>query len=894
MIAVPKTRSIRSLVLRSLLIAGLLPLVAVSIFTYTFMRRATVESEYDKMEEVAREVGREIESFMNRTAQDLRVIASNPAVTSPASNSAERDRELRELHSFYNDLSDITLYARNGSVLASTSHGYMENLNRTEWFANAELGDLVATPPRKILGLKGLYISFYYPVRDATGRVTSVVTAQMPFSQLSNVLEQVRLGQRGFVVLVDFFGNILSHPDQARILQKFEVCGDIDSSLLLTRGTTTLDKRGKFLFTKQAVNPTRANLPRSWTLISLKPYDEVLALLNRQQLIQGGVAGFALILIYVLGVVFSRNLSRPITEAADVAEKVTSGDLAVEVPLTRTREIQKLAIAFNDMVREVRDHRTRLETEVEQHTDKLAESGDRLHRIRAYLEAAYDSMREALLIVDITDGVVFAANQRTSEFFGIGPHDLEGRDYTDIGTELAQLFDSPDVFSEIWRRYEMHPGDSDTFEWEMVEPVSRVISAFTAPVTDRDQHVVARLWVFRDLTHQRALEEELRKVQKMQTIGTLAGGIAHDFNNLLTPILGYTSLTLNALPEGSRGREELKHVVKAAKRAKEVIRQILLFSSQKTTGSRRNISVHPIVEETLKLIERSISPNIEIRQDIDEKCGHVFANSAQLHQVIMNLCTNAYQALRTGGGIIKVSLMSIDVSQSLRDKHPRLTNERYIRLSVEDNGRGIDDVTIKRVLEPFFTTKAVGEGTGLGLAVVHGIVTNHDGELVIESELGKGTVFHVYIPVSAAEVSDDVSAIEVGQGGRGSESIMFVDDEDDVVAVVRSILESIGYTVTALNDSCQALDKFALAPDSYDLVISDQSMPRMTGTQLAKKMREIRFDIPIIIVSGYNDSISAENFRDFAVNDYIEKPLDPDDFGNAIRTVLDETARERG
>jgi PAS domain S-box-containing protein len=383
------------------------------------------------------------------------------------------------------------------------------------------------------------------------------------------------------------------------------------------------------------------------------------------------------------------------------------------------------------------------------------------------------------------------------------------------------------------------------------------------------------------------LENQLRHSQKMEAVGTLAGGIAHDFNNILGPIFGYTELALDVLPEGEQVNLWLKEVLQASHRARELVRQILTIS-RKADQEVQPLRVQLLIKEALKLLRFSIPTTIEIRQNLVPNCEAVLADPTRVHQIIMNLCTNAYHALReTSDGVLEVSLKQVNLTQADIGKSIRLEPGEYLQLSVRDNGTGIPAEILEKIFEPYFTTKGQGEGTGLGLAVVQSIILDFCGDITVESEPGKGTVFHVYLPViqagHGASLSQDREDLP-----RGTERILVVDDDLNLVRMNQKILERLGYQVLVYTESCEALAAFQQDPGAVDLLITDMTMPRMTGEELARKVLALRPDLPVVICTGFSELINEEKARAIGARALLMKPLTKKELACAVRQVLDE------
>ena len=382
------------------------------------------------------------------------------------------------------------------------------------------------------------------------------------------------------------------------------------------------------------------------------------------------------------------------------------------------------------------------------------------------------------------------------------------------------------------------------------------------------------------------LEKQLFHLQKMETIGTLAGGIAHDFNNILTPILGYTDMAREELPEESNLRFDIEQINNAALRGKYLVQQILTFSRE-VGFEKKPIHLQPIVIEALNLLRASFPPNVEIKQQLDPMTDTVLADPTHIHQIVMNLCTNANQAMMKNGGILEVKLDAVSVDQKFADKIPNLKKGDYIRLTISDTGHGMDIRTKERIFEPFFTRKEVGSGSGLGLSVVHGIVSNYGGVIVVDSTPGTGTTFAVYLPKHGDD-SSSPHKTDKKQVKGGNEHILFVDDEPEITFMGKRMLENLGYKVTLKNDSLSALNEFKTDPAKYPLLITDQGMPNLTGIELATLMREVSPGLKVIVITGFADNLSEEMLAKGGVSEVILKPMRMDDFSKAIRRVLDK------
>lgn len=471
------------------------------------------------------------------------------------------------------------------------------------------------------------------------------------------------------------------------------------------------------------------------------------------------------------------------------------------------------------------------------------------------------------------------------------------------GRSCASLFENP---RSLWNavhpldreRLLTHPSEADGAgfqgECRIVRPDNSVrwVRTRTFPIRNQYGEILRLAGVAEDITEQKRVEEALTKTERqfrvssrMESIGTLAGGIAHDFNNILTAIMGYTELALASVPKGSRTQRNLQEVLTAGHRAKHLILQILTFSRQAGQG-KKPTPIHMVVRETLKLLRATIPSTIEIRQSLKTEAT-VLADPTHIHQVIINVCINAEYAMRETGGILKIALEDVEVTEDLARMISGLQVGPHVRLTVKDTGLGMTPEVLERMFDPFFTTKPFGEGSGMGMAVAHGIVTGHGGAIVVDSVVNKGTKVEVYLPIVPTPVWEGV--VEQGPLPIGKETILFVDDEETIVRLGKELLTQLGYTVEVYTSSIEALNVFRQDPHRFDLVITDQTMPALTGEALSRELLRIRPDLPIILCTGFSHVMSAEKAKALGIQAYLMKPLAIRDLVPIIRHVLDKS-----
>ncbi len=402
---------------------------------------------------------------------------------------------------------------------------------------------------------------------------------------------------------------------------------------------------------------------------------------------------------------------------------------------------------------------------------------------------------------------------------------------------------------------------------------------------------IAHLQIATDVTQLKKLQENqnkadeyLRQAQKMESIGNLAGGIAHDFNNLLFPIIGMSELLLEDLPEESLEYKNVEVILEAGKRGRDLVRQILSFS-RRSEKKKSPVRLQEILKEALKLSRSTIPSSIQINQDIQEDCGWVMADSVQLHQIVINLITNAYHAVDQSEGKINVQLKELCVTTN--DLSPKLNSDgKYVMLRISDNGCGIEESIKNKIFDPYFTTKDKDKGTGLGLALVYGIVQDHAGDILVDSKVGEGTVFSIYLPLleqlPETEAEDPTISFQTGL-----EHILLVDDEKPVAQIEKQMLNRLGYKVTMHTNSQEALECFRANPEAFDLLLTDVTMPGITGDRLAQEVLTIRPDIPVLLCTGFSENIDKRKAEQIGIKGFLMKPVGKSDMARTVRQILD-------
>jgi len=504
-----------------------------------------------------------------------------------------------------------------------------------------------------------------------------------------------------------------------------------------------------------------------------------------------------------------------------------------------------------------------------------------LEQERTRLVKAVEYAAESIVITD-QDGSILYVNPAFTKVTGYSREEVLGQNPRIMQSDQHEQ----SFYEKMWATLSRGESWTGHFINRKKDGTLFEEDAAVSPILDGAGNIINYVAVKHDVTERVELEKQLRQAQKMEAIGTLAGGIAHDFNNLLAPILGYSELALARISPGDPLAADLQQVITAAGRARDLVQQILAFSRQ-AQQERKPFQPHLVVQEALKLLRASLPSTIEIRKEIPADCGTILADPTQIHQIVMNLCTNAYHAMRETGGVLGVKLKKITIDDDSRVSSSELARGDYVLIEVSDTGCGIEQKTLAHIFAPYFTTKGKGEGTGLGLSVVHGIVKSYQGQITVDSEQGKGTRFHVYLPrivetPSLAE-ADRSEAIPTG-----TERLLVVDDETVITTMLEIILQGLGYQVTSSGKGLEALALINQDPMAFDLLITDMTMPHLTGLELATKALAIRSDLPIIFCTGFSEQINKEQARALGIRAYLMKPVSVYELAMAVRKALDE------
>jgi len=746
---------------------------------------------------------------------------------------------------------------------------------------------------------KAVYMVYFEPL----DWIISVSTYREEFYNLvdindfrQNILSH-RTGATGYVYVLADDGTMLVHP-RIQGMNLFEQTEHPNAFLK----QMLQEKEGKIKYFWKDPGDQGArekfvifkHLPEyKWIVASSSYVEEVFAPLKTFRNIL--IAILIAVVLSSVGITYliSTSVTKPLADLMKKFERGAGGDLSVRMDGGESDELGRLARHFNSFMEQLEHNQKQIQNEIRKNIDVQTALVENDLKLRSLFNQSFQFTG-----ILSPSGILEEINQSILEFSGCKAEDVIYKPLWE-----APWWQHDPMVQEELREAIQAALVKDFIRYETTSISKhneiRNIDISIKSILNSSGEVAFIMTESRDITEyklaaheRRNLAVQMEKSQKMEAIGTLAGGIAHDFNNILSGILGYAQLAELNLGSPSKARGHLTQIIKGAHRAAELTQQILTFS-RRTEFEKQPLRLYLIIKEALKLLRSSIPSTIDITEAIESK-SKVLADPTQMHQVIMNLCTNAYHAMGDrGGGTLTVRLTEKWISGGKDVFDQNIKQGVYLELEVTDTGHGMDDEILKKAFDPYFTTKDIGKGTGFGLALVHAIVEEHGGHIKVQSRVGKGSSFFIHLPVIAEQdvtQAQDMKNEQIYKGG--SERIMVVDDEEDIREILQEFLTAAGYKVSVFENGAGAFEAFQKDPDQFDLIITDMTMPRMTGGELAKKAIRIRANTPVILCTGYSESISETLALDIGIRKYLQKPLSNKDLAVSIREILDGPKEE--
>ncbi|MFT5468593.1 MAG: signal transduction histidine kinase/ActR/RegA family two-component response regulator [Verrucomicrobiales bacterium] len=883
--------SFRISVLMAMMLVGLGPLLVFWAILSGDLNHHVLSDARSNATERAHGLAERVTGVIGRMSSDLRALQTSPTLRNSLATSEQLHEELARMQDAYDIFREITIYRTDGRFVATTDViGAVVAIDKSSALTAAvSTNKEVVSPPKRRLGADELFMDIYIPVEDQEKRVFRVIRANTSFRNVQKMLLDARLGQSGYFALTNDSGAILVHKDASHTL--LSRLPEFEASLA---GRLMIDERD-YLAVNHSLSPDKTGAGQAWHLFGYIPVDEARSLVSgSQSTLFFGLAlslGVSIVASLLLAHRLQRNL-HPLVSASDAVASQNWNE--IDVPLQGPREFREVAASFNQMVARIRSHNV-----VMQH---------RIADATARLQATFNSTREALLVVDLNGGIQ-SVNSRFTELFQLDEAEVLSMGSERLDAMLRERAGNPEGFRTLCEALKTK---EDEAEWKLRVSADLgrfntqlcYLKVYRVDVLDKSDTPLAHMWVFRDFSDARQLEQRLQQAQKMEAVGRLAGGIAHDFNNLLTSIMGNLSLLSVNLKPSTRPAAQLKSARTAAQRAADLIKQLLGFS-RKSYLNLKHCGANDLIQEVADLLKPGNDPTaIRLDSEMQEGCWGLHVDPGQINQVLMNLCVNSRDALEEkgrGGDIILRSENCLILNhEAVRLGGENCKGGQYVVLSVRDTGAGISPEILERIFEPFFTTKDQGKGTGLGLATSYGIVEQHGGWMTCQSEVGVGTTFKIYLPRDVAVIQalperqptedEDEPAVK-----GGTETILLVDDDPEVRQVSETFLTQCGYEIITAGDGEVGLEVFETNRGNVSCVVLDLTMPKLSGADTFKRLRETDPDLPVIIYSGYvinSDEFETQNGS--RPNAILCKPFDLGDMANLIRDVLDGSMQKTG
>ncbi len=854
--------NIRIKILLSITVCVVSLSLAAGITSIKLMEKFLLQQYTDRLIDTAKHLDFKINTFLSLRMKHVESLSSNKTVGLCLLDSRKSTvDQVKDLFLTLSDnYSELVLLNKSGLIIARVVNGVVSVKTEVDsqnylklWGLDSDLFGVNGSVT--LAGVQDT-IRIAQKVVDHHDKLRGYIIGLINYEKLFSMLESTNIDKDFVIQIIDEKKGYISGKAKEPILSEI-----YDKELFSPDELVRVERRGRqFLIINKPIEIL------GWNVLVSFPFEKFR---KDIQILGRSIFYIALIIVFIgtiLSYYISKKITKPILLINAASRSIAGGDYSARIITDTKDELSDLAVSFNRMAKEINDS----QNEIIDARDSLDTANNEINNL----------IQRAM--TDVGARYVNLSLVKCWEIKGCGRENCVSYQSGNLRCwQMDGTFRTNDGQAIVARKKKEKCEQCEVYRKAVSDPASSIGESFNS------------LMDILNLKH-RQLEQACDKLQitqvqllqqeKMASIGTLAGGIAHEFNNILAAMLGYASLARDDAPLGSEVREDLGKIIKAGKRAKDLVRQILTFSRQ-GEEDLSPIHIYYVINEAVKLLETTTPSSVKVRCNINSDCKSVLANSTMIHQVIINLYTNAVQAM-SGKGVLGIDLEKIIYPVDYMSNISSFAPGEYIRLTISDNGPGIDPLIKDRIFDPFFTTKKVGQGTGMGLSVVHGIVDKFGGFITVNSELGQGAAFHVFFPTinqkELVQYEENHEPIVMGK-----ESILFIDDEMMLAHLGKQMLERLGYKVSARTSSVEALEAFRAQPDKYDLVITDQTMPNITGDELAIRILEIRPDMPIILCSGFDAVISEERTKKIGISAFVMKPMDKRLLANTIRKALE-------
>ncbi len=864
-----------------LLACGIFPMILLAGLFFYFYFSGQKQGIGEVQKEIGDRIATNISSYLEKTSGQIQVFASTLQLMNH--NAQELKNHSYMLLDQITEFDKITFADLSGNEISKVSRYYtfrpfeLINISPEKSFQDAREGRTHFGKVEISSHSKFPHILVSVPVKDVQDRITGVLIVDVNVLKMWDYISRNSIGENRYAYIVDSEGFLIAYQDISSVLQKRDLRNIEGIRNLLQGNIGVFEYQG--LIGKQVIGAGALIPLTGWGVVVETAAEDAYRTLYLLMMIVLTIFLLTMLTALLLGFRFSfKNLIEPINLLQKEAEMIARGEFGDIIHIKSADEIGQLADAFNRMTGNLNKTTVSRDLLIQEISER-EKTENALKKSEATLKSIFRVAPIGIGLV--SERVLLWVNDQLCSMIGYDREEVVGR-------SARVLYPSQEEFDWVGlEKYDqIRAYGTGSVETRWLHKDGRIIDVLLSSTPlDPADFSSGMTFTALDITERKKLEDQLRQAYKMEAVGTMAGGIAHEFNNILGIILGNAELAIDDVPEWNPAKHSLEEIQKASLRGRDVVRQILSFA-RITPVTRKPIRISTIIQESLKFVRATIPSSIDIRQNILCDTETILGNSTEINQIFINLCSNSAHAIDQETGTISINLETVFLTEDSAAQYDDLVPGKYVRLSVKDTGKGIRPEIMGRIFDPYFTTKDVDKGLGMGLAVVYGLVKKHDGAIQFVSEVGKGTTAEVLFPTT--EEQPEIQTSEPEDLPGGNERILIVDDEESLIIMVREMLERKGYEVVSKTSSFEALTLFRKEHNAFDLIITDMAMPEMTGERLTQELLMIRPDIPVILCTGYSERISEEKAKEIGITAYTMKPLRQSVLLKTVREVLDE------